>query len=719
MKKWFNSGLTLLFLGALAACGGAPTPKIEAVSVTTVTSISSGSSQLVAAEVTGSGAFSQAITWTSSAGTLSKTTGSVITFTAPSVSIASDVTITATSTADSSKSGSVVVSVTPIPVTSSISGITASADISTVNAASQAVLNAVVSGTNGFSNAVNWSIISGNGTLSAGTGSSVNFTAPSLPVSSTTLIRATSVQDSSKTAIVTLSINATAPNSSISSVGVTANPSTALNANATSSLSATVVGTGAFGSGVLWNIVSGGGTIDTTTGATTTFTAPNLSAASTTIIRASSVQDPSKTGTVSLSIAANTTGSSITDISIETNKVNLREGGSSVLQGFVIGTGSFSQALTWTIDSSLFSSAGNGSLSSSSGSSVLYTAPTTSFGRVVRITASSVQDPSKSKTILLGVHSNKQSISASNSHSLAVSSTGGVLSWGNDSSGQLGNGDFLGNPDQPTPAEIGGLGGIVAVSAGRDHSLALRSDGTMVAWGRGTEGQLGNGGFTTQQDRVNIPNVNGIVAISAGNFHSLALKSDGTMLSWGNNGSGELGDGTIGTSNPIPTAVTSATNIVAIAAGGFHSLALKSDGTMLSWGNDGNGQLGDGTIGTNNPTPTAVTSATNIVAIAAGNSHSLALKSDGTMLSWGYDSFGQLGGGTIGTINPIPTAVTSATNIVAIAAGNSHSLALKSDGTMLSWGYDGFGQLGDGTIGTNNPTPSAVALGVGVTVRLP
>ncbi len=808
MKKLFWLSMALL-LSTLAACGGAPTPTIDAVSVTTIPSLSSGSSGLVAVEVNGTGAFSSVVTWTSSAGLLSKTTGSVITFTAPVVSSATDVTITATSKANVTKFGSVVISVKPIPIISSVTEVIASSDIATVNAASQAVLNAVVSGTNGFSNAVHWSIVSGNGTLSAVTGSSITFTAPSLPVSSTTIIRATSVQDPGQSSVVTLNINPTEPNSSITGVTLIANPNTTLAAKDTADLTATVDGTGAFGNGVTWNIVSGGGTISAATGSSITFTAPSLTASSTTIVRATSVQDPSKFAIVNLSInptepnpvitsvtvSANpniilepfdttvlsavvvgtgafetsiiwsivsgagtisaASGSSITftapslvansitiirassvedpsksdtislsikasgvtDVSISTTLVNLREGGSSVLQGIVSGIGSIDPTLIWTIENGVGSlSSNNGSLSSSIGSTVSYTAPTSSFGKVVRITATSLQDPSKTKTIFLGVHPNKQSISAGIAHSLALKSDGTILAWGADGNGQLGDGGA--NLSQESPVPVSNATGIVAVSAGGSHSLALKSDGTILAWGNDGNGQLGDGGTianTSQISPVPVSNTTGVVAVSAGSNFSLALKSDGTILAWGSDDKGQLGNGTNSTNQASPVPVSNATGIVAVSAGGSHSLALKSNGTILAWGDDGNGQLGDGgTNNTNQTSPVSVLDATGIVAVSAGGSHSLALKSDGTILAWGNDDNGQLGNGGSNLSQTSPVPVSNAIDVVAVSASAFHSLALKSNGTILAWGSDDSGQLGDGGANTNQAIPVPILSAIGI-----
>ncbi len=410
----------------------------------------------------------------------------------------------------------------------------------------------------------------------------------------------------------------------------------------------------------------------------------------------------------------------VTGVTIDTRVFNVRENGSSVLFGIVSGTGDFDQALNWKIESG-----GVGTLSSNKGSNVIYTAPSSTFGQVVRITASSVQDPTQKKTIYLGVHTNKASIAAGANHSLALKSDGTMLAWGYDFYGQLGDNASYGGPsdNKATPVPVASAAsGIVAIAAGAFHSLALKADGTMLAWGYGTFGQLGDGGTLPSTNKPTpsaIPGVTGIVAIAAGNSHSLALKSDGTVLAWGFDNRGQLGDDSSFADKSTPISISGVSGIVAIAAGYYHSIALKSDGTVVSWGSDEFGQLGDGgaIVSTNKqPTPVAVSSAANgVVAIAASFGHSLALKSDGTMLSWGYDSDGQLGDDNLIASKSVPVPVSSASGILAIAVGSTHSLALKSDGTMLSWGSDGNGELGDDGSFTRKLTPvpvSSIASGI-------
>ncbi|MEU7023832.1 Ig-like domain repeat protein [Streptomyces sp. NPDC046203] len=304
-------------------------------------------------------------------------------------------------------------------------------------------------------------------------------------------------------------------------------------------------------------------------------------------------------------------------------------------------------------------------------------------------------------------------VAAGYGHSLGLTSDGHVLAWGYNVFGQLGNGTTT---DSTTPVEVSLPAGtqITAIAAGYGHSLGLTSDGRVLAWGWNDYGQLGDGTTTnrTTPVEVDLPAGAEITAVSASHtgYFSLALTSDGRVLAWGINILGQLGNGTSTGIDPNPTPIEAhlpaGTQATAIAAGGSHSLALTSDGRVLAWGSNYLGQLGDGTTTQRNtPVYTLLPADTQITALAAGDYQSLALTSDDHVLAWGQNSAGQLGDGTTtDRTTPVQTLLPADIQITALAAGGPQGLALTSDGRILAWGGNYYGELGDGTT-TNRTTP--------------
>ena len=293
-------------------------------------------------------------------------------------------------------------------------------------------------------------------------------------------------------------------------------------------------------------------------------------------------------------------------------------------------------------------------------------------------------------------------------HSLALKSDGTVWAWGLNDNGQLGDDTTTERHEPVQVSEAGGgsLTGVTAIAAGADHSLALKSGGTVWAWGKNTRGQLGDGGTTDIHVATQIASLTGVTAIAAGENHSLALKSDGTVWAWGYNGSGQIGNNTTSDQH-TPVQVQDAdgvlAGITAVACGAEHCLALKSGDTVWAWGYNGEGQLGNGS--TDNSTVavqvkdvagTGVLS--DIKAVAAGSYHSLALTStNGAVYAWGYNANGQLGDNSTTSRN-LPVAVNNlAGDVNQIAADYFHSMALKGDSTVWTWGCNTYGQLGDTT----------------------
>jgi alpha-tubulin suppressor-like RCC1 family protein len=284
-------------------------------------------------------------------------------------------------------------------------------------------------------------------------------------------------------------------------------------------------------------------------------------------------------------------------------------------------------------------------------------------------------------------------------HSLALRADGTVLAWGVNVSGQLGSGEVDGQAHS-APTQVRGLDHVRAIAAGpsSQHSLALRDDGTVWAWGSNQYGQIGDGSTEDASLPRRVHGLAGIAAVAAGADHSLALGADGSVWAWGRNDRGQLGNGGSAPSAE-PVRVTGLPPVAAIAGGSGHNLALGADGSVWAWGENDFGQLGIGSrtpIGEGLHAPAAVPGLGNVQALAAGGGHTLALKGDGTVWAWGLNANGQLGDGSL-VDEDRPLRVTGLVGVAAIAAGGGHSLALLKDGTVRAWGFNYFGQVGDGT----------------------
>ncbi|MCM8816517.1 MAG: hypothetical protein NC913_03270 [Candidatus Omnitrophica bacterium] len=324
-------------------------------------------------------------------------------------------------------------------------------------------------------------------------------------------------------------------------------------------------------------------------------------------------------------------------------------------------------------------------------------------------------------------------VAGGSNHSIALGYDGTVYSWGLNAYGQLGDGT---NTNRLRPVKVkspdgtGELSGITYISAGSTHTAAIKMDRTLWAWGANNYGQLGNN-LTTNSNlplqvhgEMNRGFLTNVKSVACGPEHTLALLEDGTVWAWGRNHQGQLGNGTTQDSH-VPVKVSNLTDVVAIAASDYppappFSLALKSNGTVWAWGGGRDGQLGNGQSGNDyySSVPVQVSGLTNIIAIAAGDNHALALRSDGTLWAWGANSMGQLGDGTTDNIRTTPVQVKGQdgtgylTGIIKISAGYSYCMALKQDGTVWFWGLQQFDIFG-GIPWTllKYPTPVPVSFG--------
>ncbi|WP_238548845.1 RCC1 domain-containing protein [Bifidobacterium actinocoloniiforme] len=330
------------------------------------------------------------------------------------------------------------------------------------------------------------------------------------------------------------------------------------------------------------------------------------------------------------------------------------------------------------------------------------------------------------------------SVSAGNGFSLAISSDGRLYSWGSNSNGQLGDGAAT---DRATPVPVNpaadGTATWKTISAGYYHSLALSSDGHAYSWGSNANGQLGNGGTDanphTTPSRVTDPSgTTTWTSVSAGGYHSLAISGDGHAYSWGANQYGQLGSGTNPHTTPAPVSDPAGkpnTTWTSVSAGQYHSLAISGDGHAYSWGSNNNGRLGDNTT-TDRTTPTPVSDPTGKpnttwTSVSAGGAHSLAISGDHHAYSWGWNTYGQLGNGSSDSnphTTPAPVSDPAGkpnTTWTSVSAGGAHSLAISGDHHAYSWGWNAYGQLGDGATtnrGTLAPVHAPAITVTGVTL---
>ena len=249
-----------------------------------------------------------------------------------------------------------------------------------------------------------------------------------------------------------------------------------------------------------------------------------------------------------------------------------------------------------------------------------------------------------------------------------------------------------------TPARIGADNNWAAVSAGNQHSVAIRTDGSLWVWGFNDQGQLGTGatgGFLPVPVQIQAGTT--WASVAAGGMHTVAIRTDGSLWAWGNNGQGRLGDGTTTLRN-APVRIGTDNDWTSVAVSATHSMAIREGGTLWAWGNNANGRLGDGTT-TNRTTPVQIFAGAIWTYVSAA-AHTVAIMENGTLWAWGFNQDGQLGDGMTGAGDrPWPARVRTVTDVTwaSVSAGGGYSIAVGADGAVWGWGLNWHHQLGDGT----------------------
>ncbi len=277
----------------------------------------------------------------------------------------------------------------------------------------------------------------------------------------------------------------------------------------------------------------------------------------------------------------------------------------------------------------------------------------------------------------------------------AVKQDGGVSCWGANYQGQLGNGSLL---SASRPVDVHGIDNATSASVGGSHACVVRQGGVVSCWGSNLKGQLGRGTSTDSEPTPSdIPNFGSVSALAAGVTHTCALTTAATVFCWGGNEYGQLGIGTTD-SQTTPQQIPSLSDVVSIAAGGYHTCAVRGDGTVWCWGSNTSGELGVGDYADQRSEPTLVPGSMDIAQIAAGTWHTCAVKASGSVLCWGENTEGQLGQGD-NYVRWTPVPVPDVAAAVAISTSSSATCVLEQDKSVECWGANYHGQLGSGTLG--------------------
>jgi len=442
-------------------------------------------------------------------------------------------------------------------------------------------------------------------------------------------------------------------------------------------------------------------------------------------------------------------------------------GGTATLTATILPSNATNRGVTW--------SSSNNAIATVTGTGVLGTVTGVALGNATITARTDEGGFSATCAVTVTEAATHHTIAASQQHSVAIKADGSLWAWGRNTYGQCGNGKTGSN--QLVPDMAGTDKDWVHVAAGGEsYTMAIKSNGTLWAFGRNLYGQLGIGNFTNQSVPVQVGTDSDWATVACGNSHTVALKKDGSLWVWGWNMYGQLGTGEVGgeTTRTTPYQLGTAKDWAAVAAGFVHTLALKKDGSLWAWGVDNNGQIGNDRVGsplfgdsycaispvrvgTSNDWESVLAGAFHTVATRKDGSlwgwganqrcqlgiggatptnqttpirvgvgsdwagclsltktageHTPAVKSDGSLWAWGYNNYRQVGNNST-TDQPTPLRVGTDNNWVAAAGGDFHTLTLKSDGSIWTWGRNNYGQIGNGAAtNVNQNTPVQIATG--------
>ncbi|HJR49488.1 MAG TPA: hypothetical protein VJ794_00195, partial [Gemmatimonadales bacterium] len=301
-----------------------------------------------------------------------------------------------------------------------------------------------------------------------------------------------------------------------------------------------------------------------------------------------------------------------------------------------------------------------------------------------------------------------QALSVGYVHNCALESGGQAYCWGSNIQGQLGDGNTGVDSDMPVP--VTGGHAFASISAGGDHTCALTSAGEAYCWGENFYGGLGDGNAPTDSDMpVLVLGGHVFESISAGLVHTCAVASTGIGYCWGSNGKGRLGNGNAGIDSPTPTPVAGGHLFHSISAGGLHTCGLTTAAAVYCWGYGLSGQLGNGNAGIDQDIPVLVLGGHPFESVDTGDEHTCGVVSGGDAYCWGNDGLGQLGDGSGPPFTDVPSLVSGGHAFQAVSAGERHSCGLSPIGVARCWGGNQDGRLGDGNAPFGSGVPVEVA----------